>query len=745
MSNTASPRVLELLAAAARYHRGGRLADARQLYGQILQSDPHHADALHLLGVLALQSGRHDTATTLIGKAIAENALVPAFHNNLANALKAQGRLDDADESYRRALALNPDYLEAHYNRALLLQAQGRLDQAVESYSKVLAHKPDHAEAHNNLGNALQAQGKLDQALAAYSQALRHRPDFADAHSNAGNVLRALGNADAAIASYAHALTHQANHPEALHNLSIVLLEQGKLDEAAAASRHALTLRPGYAAAHCGLGNALTELGNAEAAAAGFRRALELDPDLAEAALGLATAAIPVFAETAAESQAAAVTFGRALDELTEWDRAHRGCLGKAVGSHQPFYLAYRPADVGTLLARYGELLSAAAASYWCPRPIGRRDPDARSRLVIISGQVRHHPVWDVILRGIVAHMDRQRFEVFLYHTGALTDEETDWARSRVDRFVQGPKPIRAWLDEIGNDRPDILLYPEVGMDPVSCTLAALRLAPVQAASWGHPITTGLPTIDIYLSGDLIEGPQAEDHYREKLVRLPGTGVCTVLSGLRAQPWEAPMRPADVVRFAVCQQPIKFDPADDDLLVRIAKEVGACEFWLASPLKHQWAASRLKNRLSIAFRNAGLDPDAHLRVVPWLPREQFLGFLDQMDVFLDCPAFSGYTTAWQALHRGLPMVTLEGEFLRQRLAAGLLRQIGITDGIVDSSEEYVKTAARFAQRCREPGARASRRASISAAAAKTDGNLDAVRSIEQALIAAVHAQYGGPL
>ena len=714
--------------------------DAERLYEQILQADPRHADALHLLGVLAHQTGRHDTAAVLIGKAIVENTRVPAFHNNLGNALKAQGRLGDADASYQRALALNPDYLEAHYNRGLVRQAQGRLDEAVACYGKVLARKPDHAEAHNNLGNALQAQGKLEQALAAYGQALRYKPNFADAHNNAGNVLRAQGNAEAAIASYMRALTHQAKHAEALHNLSIVLLEQGKLQEAAAALRRALALKPDYAAAHCSLGNTLTEQGNAAAAAACFRRALDLDKDFAEAALGLTTAAVPVYTDTVAESLAAADNFGRALDDLTAWDRAHPGRLGQAVGSHQPFYLAYRPADVTVPLARYGDLLSTAAAAHWRPRPVGLHAPGARLRLVIVSGQVRQHPVWDVILRGIVAHMDRQRFEVLLYHTGTLKDTETEWARNRVDRFVQGPKTAQEWLDEINNDQPDVLFYPEIGMDSAACALAALRLAPVQVASWGHPITTGLPNIDIFLSGELIEGPQAKHHYREELVRLPGTGVCTDSSGLRAKPWEAPTRPLDVVRFAICQQPIKFDPADDSLLPRIAKEVGACEFWLVSPLKLQWAAARLQIRLAAVFRDAGLDPNAHLRVATWLPLEQFLGFLDNMDVFLDCPAFSGYTTAWQAVHRGTPVVTLEGRFLRQRLAAGLLRQIGITEGIVSSREAYVETAVRFAQRCRRSKTRARWRESISAAAANADGNLAAVRSIERTLIAAVQAR-----
>jgi predicted O-linked N-acetylglucosamine transferase (SPINDLY family) len=128
-----------------------------------------------------------------------------------------------------------------------------------------------------------------------------------------------------------------------------------------------------------------------------------------------------------------------------------------------------------------------------------------------------------------------------------------------------------------------------------------------------------------------------------------------------------------------------------------------------------------------------------------LPLEQVLGVLDKMDVFLDCPAFSGYTTAWQAVHRGTPLVTLEGKFLRQRLAAGLLRQIGITEGIVSSREAYVATAVHFAQRCRRSKTRARWRESISAAAAaKADGNLTAVRSIERTLIAAVQAQRCAP-
>ena len=706
LGQEASPRIQEVFTAALGHHQAGRLNEAERLYQQILQADPHHADALHFLGVLAHQIGRHDMAVDLIGRAIAQNGRVPAFHNNLGNALKAQGKLQEAAASYSEALSHKPDHVGALFNLGLVLQMQGHLEEAAASYRRALSHKPDYVEAHGNLGNTLQAQGRLEEAVACYGRALRYRPAYAEVHSNLGNVLKAQGKYAEAVASHGRALVH----------------------------------KPDNAEAHINLGNALREQGQPAEAAASYQRALVLDRDNAEARLGLATAMIPVFADTVADGIAATEKFARSLEELTAWSGANPGKLGKSVGGSQPFYLAYRPADVTALLSRYGDLICAGAAVHWQPRIAeggSVRPPRERVRIVVVSGQVRQHPVWDAVLRGIVAHLDRRRFEVVLYHTGSMTDEETTWATGRVDRFVQGPRSTRAWLDEVAGDRPDVMFYPEVGMDPATCALAALRLAPLQVAGWGHPVTTGLPSIDLFVSGELLEATGAERHYREKLIRLPGTGVCTDLAPVQSQPWDGPARPENCVRFALCQQPIKFDPADDVLLTRIAKAAGPSEFWLAAPKKLHWATARLRNRLAAAFRAEGLDPDAHLREMPWLPRDQFAGFLDEMDVFLDCPAFSGYTTAWQAIHRGIPIVTLEGEFLRQRLASGLLRQIGMTDGIASSADQYVQIAALWAQESRDSGQRAIRRESIRRAATHADGNRAAVNAFEQALIDAL--------
>jgi predicted O-linked N-acetylglucosamine transferase (SPINDLY family) len=105
-----------------------------------------------------------------------------------------------------------------------------------------------------------------------------------------------------------------------------------------------------------------------------------------------------------------------------------------------------------------------------------------------------------------------------------------------------------------------------------------------------------------------------------------------------------------------------------------------------------------------------------------------------MDMALDCPAFSGYTTAWQALHCGLPIVTLEGPFLRQRLAAGLMRQVGATEGITQSRDQYVATTLAFANECRDADRWAARRMELRRAAPRADGNRSAILAFEQQLL-----------
>jgi tetratricopeptide (TPR) repeat protein len=198
--------ISEALAIAIQHHNAGRLSAAEQIYRQILAVEPNHADALHLLGVVAHQVGEHEIAVQCIQRAIALNAAEAPFHNNLGTALRALRRNAEAVACCRRAVELNPNYVDAHYNLGNGLKGQGKLDEAIACYRRALELRPDYAEAYNNLGTALNDQGKLDEAAACYHRALELKPNYAEAHNNLGLALHDQGKLDEAVACYGRAI-----------------------------------------------------------------------------------------------------------------------------------------------------------------------------------------------------------------------------------------------------------------------------------------------------------------------------------------------------------------------------------------------------------------------------------------------------------------------------------------------------------------------------------------------------------
>ena len=280
----------EALALAIQHHQAGRLAEAEQIYRQILAVAPDQVDALHMLGLMAHQAGRHDLAVQYIGRALQLNPDCAEAYYNLGVVWQSQGKPDEAVACYRRALELNPGYAEAHSNLGNALKEQGKLDEAVACYRRALQLKPGYIKAHSNLGNALKEQGKLDEAVACYRRALELKPDFAEAHSNLGNALSDQGKLDEALACYRRALELRPDLAGAHSNLGHALCEQGKPDQAEACCRRAVELKPDHAVAHNNLGIALCEQGKLDAAEACYRRALELASDYAEAHSNLANA-----------------------------------------------------------------------------------------------------------------------------------------------------------------------------------------------------------------------------------------------------------------------------------------------------------------------------------------------------------------------------------------------------------------------------------------------------------------------
>jgi len=229
-------------AQALALHQRGQLGDAERLYRQVLSNDRNHLDALNLLGVLALQTGRNDEAIRLLARALARNDRVADVHNNIAEAYRRTGKLDAAATHFAKATELQPALIEAHQNLVAIFRAQGKWDLAAARYRRLLEIQPRLPEAHSALADVLLQQRQFTEAAAHYRQAVALKPDRAEVHNNFGITLQAQGQLQEATTAFARAAALKPDFADAHRNLAGVLLEQAQPGQALDSARRAVEL-----------------------------------------------------------------------------------------------------------------------------------------------------------------------------------------------------------------------------------------------------------------------------------------------------------------------------------------------------------------------------------------------------------------------------------------------------------------------------------------------------------------------
>ena len=242
-------------------HQAGDIEAATTLYAGILEAHPHHASALHFLGVAAAQKGNRDEALVYLQRSIEAEPTSVQFLNNYGMVLKDCGRLDEAAEHFARVLALDPALPEAHNNLGTVLRRQENFDAAATSFRTAIELRPGYVEAHINLGNTLADLGRHNDAITAHRRAAALNPRSAEVQNNLGNALKDSGALVEAVTALTAAVELDPAFAEAHNNLGVAFYEQGRHADAAGACRTALALNPGFADAHVNLGNALNDQG----------------------------------------------------------------------------------------------------------------------------------------------------------------------------------------------------------------------------------------------------------------------------------------------------------------------------------------------------------------------------------------------------------------------------------------------------------------------------------------------------
>lgn len=698
----AVPNVTQIFAQALRLHEQGRIAEAEPLYAVVLKARPDHVDALQMMGLVKLAKGEPAEALRLISAAM-RGRTSPQILLNHGITLNALARHAEALESFERAIKLKSGYAEAHNNRGAALAALGREAEAEQSYRKAIAIKPDYAEAHYNLGSLLRILGRYDEALESLDRAIALRPHYVKAHNNRGTVLEALDRDQDALAAYERALAINPRYGEARNNRGRVLCSLGRYEDALDNYNQIADFGQKQAEVYYRRGRVLLELNRNDEALEDFQRAIALKPDYAEArvidCLGELAILYADEHEVIRRRAAYAEKLGRLADDIGAGRLA--GDLVKTFGTKQPFLLAYQGLPDRDLQAVYGAMLRRAVAAQYPDPPLPAPPaPGEPVRIGIVSGFFYLHSNWKIPIKGWLSQLDRTRFKIFGYHVGTRSDSETAVAASLCDRFVNRPLDLAGWRREILADAPHVLIYPGLFMDMLSILLAAQRLAPVQCTSWGHPETSGLPTIDYFLSSDLMEPPNAQDHYTERLVRLPNLSI--YYEPLRLAPVvveraEIGLRPNSVA-FWCGQSVFKYLPQYDQVFPRIAREVPDCQFLF---LRHNGGERNPVNqlfleRLDRAFAAYGLRADDHCVMLPRLSQAQFVAAMGHCDAFLDSIGWSGCNSALESLPHNLPFITLAGKLMRGRHVVAILQMMGITETIAHTLDDYVAIAVRVA-------------------------------------------------
>lgn len=680
------------------HHQRGELAQAIQGYMRLLDQEPARADVWHLKGLAEHQSGHLEAAMRSAERAIAAGGERAPYLLLQGHVLQDRGDLEGAEERFARLVLVKPDWAPGHVALGSVRMDRGALVGAVGAFQSAVAADPKHARAWQNLGVALQALGRADDATEAFQRALEIDPGYALAHLN---LARLFNTRDAAKALV---------HAEAAARIDARLADAWML--AGDIHRRAFKFEKAFAAFSAGARNApqdvraavaktdlLAELGRIDEARAEFSTIAQRFPGSLKAALGSALLLPRVYegSEHLEQSRAGYAEGLESLHAVAERFRYARPESALADTRWVNFYLAYQGRDDRALQERYAGLVRRVLEPSVPEllRARARRAPRDRLRVGFVS-----HFFFNCVVgryfASWITHIDRSRFDSYVYYTNewVADDTRTIAAASGAFRHLAG-KPLLAIAQQLIADDLDILVYPELGMHPDTFALAALRLAPVQCAGWGHPTTTGHSDIDWFISCAGMEPENATSHYTERLALLPGLG--TRYSVPRAD--ESGTRsdfgiPEKATTYFVPQSLFKIHPDNDDLVARVL-ERDPSGVAVMFPSKQERFNGVFRKRFGKALAQRGLDIERRVRFLEFAPHGRYLRINALCDLMLDTLHWSGGNTSLDALAAGLPLVTLPGAFMRGRQSAAMLREMGLDELIASNGDDYVEKAVRL--------------------------------------------------
>lgn len=674
--------------------QAGDSAQAKQLFAAVLREQPENADALYLSAVLEQGAGRHEEAAALLARAIASDAGVASFHHTLGTVLFLLGREHEALASFRRAVDLDPEDIGAQTDLGCALGQAGKYEEAARHLQLALQREPNAVQTRYNLGTVLHSLNRIDDAIGQYRACLSLDPAHADAANNLSLLWQTQGKTMDAIACLQRIVALRPDHAPSWGNLGYLLQINRQPVEAETCLREAIRLDAGNFSFHSNLALVLREQSRLDESVQSSENALQISDSFSER-IRVATL-VPVVARDAGDIPRWRRHFEASLDRLLVSPGRIDDPLREI--SVCNFNLAFQPECNRVLQEKTAQLYLKAAPSldYTAPHCLSAvKRSGGRIKVGFISKFFYNHIGIGRTTRGLMAHLDREQFELTALFVPPLKDDETSrFIREHSEHQVILPDSLEAARETIAELELDILFYQDIGMESFTYFLAFSRLAPVQCVSFGFPDTTGIPNMDYWISSDNFEPRGAEEHYSEQLYLLRNIGTLAYYY----RPVITP--PAKTRAFFglsqeshlyICPQSLfKAHPDFDTVFANILRADPQGEIILVQGTIPAWEAI-LRER----FRQTMPDVAERIRFVPRMDQDVFLELIAVSDVMLDPFYFSGMNSSLEGLAVGTPVVTMPGDLQRGRHTYGMYRHMEMDDCIADSPQHYAELALKL--------------------------------------------------
>jgi len=613
------------------------------------KKDPSQKEIIFILDLL--NSNKLDETKKEVDKKIISFPESSILYNILGAVFNNQKQFNKSIKSYNKSLEINPNYAQAYNNLGIAYHKISKQKEAIENYKKAINLKKNFSEAYNNLGNAMRDIDKPKDALTNYDKAIKYNSNYAEAYNNIGSTYEMLGDIKNALKNYEKATKIKPNYAEAYNNIGNLLSGITRFDESLLNFKKAISVKPTYEKSYNNLGNLLNDLGKYDEASEAYRKAIQLKPNYPKA-------------------------YSNLLFNINyKINYNHKLYLAEA----QKFQLNCK------------KKLNNISLKYQY-----EKSPQ-KLTVGLVSADFGNHPGGYFTL-STLRELRKKNFNLISYSTTNRKDDFSSYFRPLFSKWNSiEQKNDEEVVQQILNDKVHILLDVQGHSSKNRLPIFFYKPAPIQA-SWLGQGSTGISEIDYFIGSPHITPKTEEDHYIEKVLRLPEISQCFTPPNFEVEINNLPANKNNFITFGCANKLSKINEEVIILWSKILKSIPGSKIYLKNKnLENPNIAEQFLKK----FEYHEIKRERIILLGESSTRKELLKFYNKIDIALDPFPFQGNTSTCEAVWMGVPVLTLKGNRYLFHFGESINFNLGMSEWVANSKEEYISKAIKFSSNLEE--------------------------------------------